>query len=476
MNTHLHSLLLTATICIPLSGQGEIRYEDFGGAQERALGMQLGRLSVPIRHEEPAGDQIELAFIRVPCLGKPTGAPILYLSGGPGDSGTAARNFYPELWKQLLQTGDLILLDQRGTGMSKPSIDYRYPGKVSADWMASRESMLDSLIHLSESSVNHFNTEGIDFAAFNCMQSVGDIDFLRRALDLEKMRILAFSYGTHLALQYLREHSQHVERAVLCGVEGPDHTRKLPSTAEDILAEYSALAAADPQFADEQSLLEAIEDVLGKAEEQALRLPLQGAAGGRSEALFGKTAIQVSIAFNLGNRQRALDYPRIFFAASDGEYGPLAGFLSRLHGMTAAVRGALWVGDTSSSASDSRYVRILAEAEAGLLEGASNFPFPEIHQAWPVEDLGEDYRSPVHSEAQSLFLSGTLDANTPPEQSREVMSGFPNARLIVVEQGGHQDYLQQRAVISVIHAYLAGEEIDADRIELPPLRFSPKGS
>ena len=55
-----------------------------------------------------------------------------------------------------------------------------------------------------------------------------------------------------------------------------------------------------------------------------------------------------------------------------------------------------------------------------------------------MDDLGDDFRAPVESDAPTLFCAGTLDGRTPIANAEEVRRGFRNSRLIVVEGMTHE--------------------------------------
>ncbi len=102
-----------------------------------------------------------------------------------------------------------------------------------------------------------------------------------------------------------------------------------------------------------------------------------------------------------------------------------------------------------------------------------NFPFPEIGAAVGAPDLGPEYRSPIVSDVKTLFLSGTMDFNTPPYQAEEVRWGFTSSAHIIVEGAGHEQVIDQRPVQQAINAFLRGEEIEEARVDAGPLRFVP---
>ena len=97
----------------------------FDGVERHA---ELGRLSVPARHAQPARDAIELAVVRLKSTAPSAGDPIVFLMGGPGipASVMAQVPVYAQLFERLRVVADVILLDQRGTGLSRPALECRF--------------------------------------------------------------------------------------------------------------------------------------------------------------------------------------------------------------------------------------------------------------------------------------------------------------------------------------------------------------
>jgi hypothetical protein len=100
-------------------------------------------------------------------------------------------------------------------------------------------------------------------------------------------------------------------------------------------------------------------------------------------------------------------------------------------------------------------------------------PSREVAQALGVGDLGDGFRAPVRSAVPALFVSGTLDANTPPEQAEAVRTGFANSGHLIVENGGHEDLLVREDIRAAIVQFLKGGEPPSRRIVAPPLKFIP---
>ena len=94
-------------------------------------------------------------------------------------------------------------------------------------------------------------------------------------------------------------------------------------------------------------------------------------------------------------------------------------------------------------------------------------------EVWPTNDLGEAYRSNIHSNVRTLFLSGTLDFNTPPYQAEEIRWGFPNSNHIIVKNAGHEQVLSHPKASPSIIRFLQGENIDEVALAYPKLKFIP---
>ena len=86
---------------------------------------ELGHLLVSENRQKKSNHLIQIALIRLKASAPHPVSPIVYLSGGPGvpASGMARVPLYYDLFEKLRQTGDVVLLDQRGSGMSSPNLD-----------------------------------------------------------------------------------------------------------------------------------------------------------------------------------------------------------------------------------------------------------------------------------------------------------------------------------------------------------------
>jgi proline iminopeptidase len=116
--------------------------------------------------------------------GAPRGKPGLILHGGPGSGCTPwhRRLFNPKAYRA-------VLFDQRGCGRSIP-----HAGELSTDLTTNTTAAL-----------------------------VGDIERLRRHLDIDRWLVLGGSWGSTLALAYAEQYPERVSELILFGVTTGRH-------------------------------------------------------------------------------------------------------------------------------------------------------------------------------------------------------------------------------------------------------------
>src|SRR5262245_32518405 len=254
---------------------GDLKLEAYAleTPDQQKLTAELGKLLVPENRRNTKSRLIELAFVRLKSTAQTPGAPIIYLEGGPGNSGiAAARGPALPLFLALREVGDVILLDQRGTGMSKPNPICLRTWDWPLDQPANPAEMLRVALERAKACAEDLQRQGFDLSGYNTEESADDIEALRHALGAEKVKLWGISYGSHLALAMIRRHERSVERAVLSGVSGPDHALlKLPSAIQQQLAQVDALMKAD---ANVSKLIPDLQSLVGQLLNQLEKKPV----------------------------------------------------------------------------------------------------------------------------------------------------------------------------------------------------------
>lgn len=450
--------------------------KDFYGAP---LSGELGRLRVPESRGNLNGREIELAFVRYRTTNPRPGPPIFFLAGGPGAPGVelcGPTATHPQM--RLLEHRDVIGLDQRGTGLSAPDsaaatsvVDY-----LPHDRAVDRNETIAAFDSAARRCVAAWRTRGIDVSAYTTVESADDIEAVRAALGEERLMLFGSSYGSHLGLAYLRRHPDRVERAFLSKVEGPDHTWKLPSSVQRHLEEVHVAAAADSAIAREiPDLLGLVRTLLHHLEASPIQSVVRRETGDSVRVVVSAHDLRVLLANSLSYSKGIAGIPRLLYDCSRGDWTRLAE--SALESREIEVEAMPVLMDCASGATPARRARIEQEAHEpeNLLGDAIFSPFyPSACRACGAPDLGDAFRAPFSCDVPVMFVSGTLDVRTPPENVDDLLAGFTNAAHILVENTGHDSReLMSEEYRDLMQAFLRGEAIASCVVSLPRVRFEP---
>ena len=458
---------------------GDLRFEaasitPIGGS---AVSAEIGRLSVPESRDRDSTHLIRLAFYRLRSTAKKPGSPIVFLAGGPGVPGSAMVQIpaYLELFQRLRETGDVIVLDQRGTGLTQPSLACRSTEPPPPDLLESESKALGAIRSRLDVCVGSLRATGIAVESYQTNENADDVEDLRRALGVERVRLLGASYGTELALAMMRRHPTSVERAVLAGVRGPDQALKLPSVLDLQLKRISDLARRDSVYGALRPDFESmVRELVRRLEKKPLGLSMTDQGTGRKWTIgVGPVGLQGVLQNDLSDARATRALPAMIYSLAQGDPTLFIRRVERLHTVMTAGTSAMTIAmDCASGASDERRAVVAREAAASPLGNVRNlYQAQALCEAVGNPDLGPAYRTRMYSRVPALFLSGSLDPITPPFQAEEVCWGFPQGVHLVVENGFHETLMEPK-VQDAVAAYLRGEDVRGRRIDLGPLEFS----
>jgi pimeloyl-ACP methyl ester carboxylesterase len=436
------------------------------------IGTELGRLLVPERRSNPDSRLIELAFVRMKSTSQQPGPPLVFLAGGPGISGIDAlrmETLYP-WFAALRQVGDVIALDQRGTGLSNPRLDCLESWDLPLDRPASCEEVLQVGREKARNCVDFWRQQGVDLTGYTTVESADDIEDLRKALGYDTLNLYGASYGSHLALATIRRHGAHISRAIIAMVEGLDHTLKLPSSIQQHMEQLNALVKADSYW---QSRIPDLPELMQSVLERLEREPVTATVTDRRskeqvQICVGKFDLQWLTTRDLCTQSFIAKLPTRYYAMAQGDFSWLG--TRMLSYRRERIGNAMsYMMDGASGVSPERYARIQREAPQTLFGDLINFPFPDIAAAWESPDLGPAFRAPFTSGVPALFLSGTLDARTPVSNAEEVRAGFPHSQHIIVEGATHStpEIVQAPGITDAMLNFLRGQAITLTQSVIP---------
>jgi len=456
---------------------GSLRFEVYSYQFEgRSVEAELGHLIVKENRSNPRSNLIELAFTRLRCTSPKPGPPIVYLEGGPGSSAISIARYpeYMRAFMKLREVGDVILLDQRGVGLSRPTLNRLSTQPLPLDFFLNKAVALRIIKERSREAADFFRKQGVDLQAYNTIESANDIDDLRKALGVDKINLVGFSYGTHLGLAAIRYHGDHLNRVALMGTEGPNHTQKLPSTSQRQIETLSKLVAQDQTIgAKVPDMAGLLKRILARLESQPVTIRITDRRTNRPvELSVGKFGLQLILMMDLGDTSDIPVFPALLYTIDRGDYSIFTRFLERRYNqLGAGIPVMMETMDSSSGATRDRIAQFSRESGSALLENVMNFL--DVGEVFGNPDLGDRYRSAIHTNVPTLFISGSLDSNTPPFQADEVRKYFQKSTHIIVGNAGHEDLLTNAEVQQSVVDYFIGRDVANRKITLPPLHFLP---
>ncbi len=180
------------------------------------LQVKCGFLTVPENRSKTDSHNIRLYVAIIKSrASKPAPDPVLYLEGGPGGSAVMGIDGWTDT--PLLDTRDLILLDQRGTGYSEPNLTCQ-ANNTSDHPQRNFHTVDDGL----QACYDDFVAQGIELSAYNSNENAADVADLRVALGHKEWNLLGISYGTRLALSVMRNHPEGLRSVIIDSVYPPN--------------------------------------------------------------------------------------------------------------------------------------------------------------------------------------------------------------------------------------------------------------
>jgi pimeloyl-ACP methyl ester carboxylesterase len=184
-----------------------------------------GTISVPVDYKKPDAKQIKLSVIkRETNLSNKNGVLFINFGGPWGQDVTQLPFFTQDAYKGLINNFDIISFNPRGTGANAVACNSPYDSsiiKLNLDSDASVKKLID----LTHKKVAFCSKQYEELADQNLATTVTvqDLEQIRRALNIDKISFIGYSYGTLLGALYLQNYPEHVRAMVLDGNMSPSN-------------------------------------------------------------------------------------------------------------------------------------------------------------------------------------------------------------------------------------------------------------
>ena len=344
----------------------------------RQVPAEIGHLKVPERRDIDAVRQITISCVRLPRRQATDLAPVVFLAGGPGESAIhVASGRLLEAFEHVQEITDVILLDVRGVGHSHPKPEYVDVAPSEA-LFESRNSILEHLIAEAQATVAVSRETGFDLHGYHAIEMAHDLRDLRDALGVQALTLWGYSFGSHLAMAVTRYHRDVAGSLILCGVEGPNHTHKLPANVDTHLERLARLIAAAPTGTRVPDFIGLMNEVHERLDRERPQVTMTLTSGGQpARYQIGPFAAQYATWRAMTNRRAYRLVPFQYARAAEGDYELLAKSIE-VQWRRRPRSPVFYLSDSASGATRERLDEIRAQAASCVLADAASFPFPMI--------------------------------------------------------------------------------------------------
>jgi pimeloyl-ACP methyl ester carboxylesterase len=427
-------------------------------------------MDVPLDYDAPAGRQISVSVARLPATDRAHRQGALLVNfGGPGDvAADVIKSFTADSLPALNDRFDIVAMDPRGVGGSRPAISCGGGGGAASAMRPPDLVDVDAMLEKDRGYVRRCVAADPGILAHVSTANVArDMDLLRRALGERRIGYFGQSYGTLLGATYARLFPRHVSAMVLDAPLDPDEWLNHPlhedvdaaAAREDALRQFLASCpACGFGGSDPAGSFDALIASLA-------RHPVP--AHGRDRRPVGAAAALAAVQqASGGGGAHTQSWARLARALSDAANGDG----TRLRVLADGGLGTDHAGHRLPSidrfvainASEQRYPRRTAPYVAAARRAWALSPhFGDgygtlVYSLWPIRDR-DAYRGPFTLPPGTpvpLVVAATHDPVTPIANAPGLIREMGRGRLLTVDGNGHTMYPGNSACLdAAVEAY-----------------------
>jgi pimeloyl-ACP methyl ester carboxylesterase len=398
-------------------------------------------------HGDPASPKIALRVFVSEADFRHKDEPIVYLTGGPGGSVGGIAEVAGSKTLAEAFSRDVVLLEQRGTALSRPALDCKLdtPDKTEEE--------------LLRECVATYKADAIRLEAFNTLESAHDVEDLRVALGKRRLMLWGASYGSLLAAAVAREHPDSVAGLILEASVLGDRTYRsfetealFPSKVTAFSAWLKSACAANSRCAASYPGLDPDAE-MATMRERAKAAPV---VIGDGIVIDSPAAVENLLFRAMYYAPHAVLLLRAIWASNHDKLAELELVTIDAQPALAYLATALDISASIASTTKSVvncYDLIRSWTDEGVAKATAGTVRSDEERAELAQELTEirgfcnalppptidqaRFAAPVSSDIPTVFVGSRLDPATPIEWAQEDSARFPRSKVIVSECSGH---------------------------------------
>ena len=436
--------------------------------------VDCGTVTLPLSADAPNGTQIQLPIMIVRSSESNNNRPLFLLQGGPG--GNTIDTFVSIINKPssgLPTDRDLILVEQRGTTETTPTLNCPELSALTAELYATRMTNIqrtDRQMQAWQVCADRLRAADVDLSAFNSTANADDIAAVATMLGHESIDLYGVSYGSLLAQHVVARHPTLVHALVLDGVVPMtvNPQTQWMASREQSFAHLFADCAADPACNAQYPELSArLPRLLAQLNTQPLSLAVTDIATAATHTIVLSGDDVAGLLFQMMYDDELVRYvPMLIDQIERGDlaaFRSLAGLFLFYDGMSEGMQATTTCAEESLPAATDYNVPAngMFPLEATLVADDIDFTTRWCAIA-DVERLDGAVNTMLTSDVPTLVSSGRYDPITPESMVAAVLPGLRNATAIVTPNGAHGAILGNACAASIFRAFLDAPEQTPD--------------
>jgi pimeloyl-ACP methyl ester carboxylesterase len=421
---------------------------------ELGLDMECGYVVVPEARNGHHDRMVKLGVMRLSSGHGTDHTPLFMLAGGPGQTQITTEMlqlFQPQLLGKVLETRDVVLVEQRGTRNTDTWLEC--PRAYSIPW-AAHEQGLDEAgataleYRVLRECIARFESQGVDLDNYNSVENAADVDAVRHALGYERILYYGASYGAQLGQHVMRDFPHRLEAVVLDGANSLSRKSWVEDRALDAqwgIDNLARLCRADPvcnenydvpalldaalavldagpvaySFADPTDPTVVVEGVIAPADLARMIFELQSSPYG----VFGLPSLLADLAAGGSERVQEVLGPAEGAKIIASRDATESGMAMLMHVAMVCSDDPVRSADDVVTEGTGKYATLLGRAM-----GEEDTALCSLIN---VKSLPDSTDINVSTDIPVLLLVGDLDVATPEYRSKLVAEALPNSRLLV---------------------------------------------
>lgn len=334
---------------------------------------------------------------------------VILLLGGPGSSISGLLPYIRNY--RYLDNQNLLLVEQRGSGLSTPDINCPH---VKAD----SEIPSGDIQRVLPRCRDYYENSNINLQSYNTSNIASDVEDIVSKLNIQSVSIVSLSYGSAVAFALLENQKLTIDKVVLDSAIKPrvnydyDYFSRKYTSIRNVFSQCNNNTECENQYGD------AVMRFLEPPSEIAI------------DELIGYTRIsRFPSHYNL---ETIVSEYQQYQKADDSTRKKLNNSETTYFGANYGMRISVWCQEFYKK--NTLFQSAFSETKS---EEFRMQTYPDaVCENWPVKPLEFKYNSKKHSQ-NVLFINGEHDAFTPPDWAKDLQGFFLQSTRAVFQKQSH---------------------------------------